>query len=193
MGVDIIQDQMSASLLEPPVFQDDGASVTVLLPLARTVSRDEYAWITRATAQQELTASDSILLVAAARGQALTNKAARTLLRSDSVEVRASLQRLCQLGLLVQEGQRSGARYRLADELPALSSRRSASEADLQEAVLGLVARGPVANADVRDALGLDRLECLRLLNRMVSEGKLTRSGIKRGTRYGLPDGRSDI
>ncbi len=188
MGIDLIQDQMSEQMLEPPDFEDDGTSVTVRLPLARTVTSDEYAWVVRAAQDRTLNREDRVLLVAAARGQLLTNKVARALLHADSVDARASLQRLCQMGLLTQVGQRSGARYRLADSLPTLDSRRPASDADFHAVILELVASGPVTNADVRGATGLDRADTLRLLQGMVDEGLLGRSGTKRGTRYQLPD-----
>ena len=42
----------------------------------------------------------------------------------------------------------------------------------------------PVTNARVRQATGLDRDDALAILDRLVNEGRLVRTGTKRGTRY---------
>jgi very-short-patch-repair endonuclease len=55
--------------------------------------------------------------------------------------------------------------------------------------VLQLAARGPISNGDVRDATGLDGTRARDLLVQLVAEGRLHRTGAKRGTRYHLVDG----
>jgi predicted HTH transcriptional regulator len=57
---------------------------------------------------------------------------------------------------------------------------------ELEGLVLELAARGPVTNASVRAATGLDRVEALRLLERLVRAGRLQRLGERRGSRYVL-------
>lgn len=50
-----------------------------------------------------------------------------------------------------------------------------------------LAREGPITNADVRGATGLDRVEALALLDRLVGTGRLNRVGQRRGTRYHVP------
>ncbi len=42
----------------------------------------------------------------------------------------------------------------------------------------------PLTNKRVRERTGLDRVETLKLLDELVSEGRLERIGTRRGTQY---------
>ncbi|MGH2781329.1 MAG: hypothetical protein ACRDLA_07955 [Thermoleophilaceae bacterium] len=53
--------------------------------------------------------------------------------------------------------------------------------ADLVE---GLADDGPITNSAVRKATGLDRNESLAILDRLVKDGRLIRTGQRRGTKY---------
>jgi hypothetical protein len=50
-----------------------------------------------------------------------------------------------------------------------------------------LVDDGPITNSDVRQATALDRVESLAILNRLVKNGRLIRTGERRGTKYRRP------
>ena len=52
---------------------------------------------------------------------------------------------------------------------------------ELASLVESLAADGPIQNADVRRATGLDRAESLAVLDRLVREGRLIRTGARRG------------
>ncbi|MGH3932268.1 MAG: ATP-binding protein, partial [Pseudonocardiaceae bacterium] len=186
-GVDVMQDVMAERLLDPPVFDADAASVTVDLPLTSTVTVAERAWVGEIENRGQLRPRDRILLVHAARGRILTNATARAQLGVDSTHARGALHRLRDAGLLAQEGERSGARYRLADTItppPGLKL----SRANLHELVLDLARQGPVTNHQLRDRLSLDRVEALRLLTGLVESGQLVRVGERRGVHYLLAD-----
>jgi ATP-dependent DNA helicase RecG len=186
-GVDVMQDVMAERLLEPPIFEADAVSVTVDLPLTSTVTVAERAWVGEIENRGDLRPRDRILLVHAARGRVLTNATARAQLGVDSTHARGALHRLRDAGLLVQEGAKSAARYRLADTItppPGLTL----SRATLHDLVLDLARQGPITNYQLRERLSLDRVEALRLLTDLVESGQLVRAGERRGAHYLLAD-----
>ncbi len=185
-GVDVMQDTMRSEMLEPPQFQDTGHSVVVTLPVRAAVAPIERAWIRELETRGELAPTDRLVLVHAARGEELTNSVVRGLSQVDSHEARAMLQRLRDGGFLVQHGERGGSFYRLAESLRPPAGLRL-GPADLADIVERLADGGPVANADVRAATGLDRLAALAVLDGLVRAGRLRRSGERRGTRYSRP------
>jgi ATP-dependent DNA helicase RecG len=182
-GVDVMQDEMHANLLEPPEFDDDGTSVAVTLRLSAVVAPAERAWLQQFTSDATFTPNDRHLLVMAARGETLTNSSARQRLGIDSTQTRAALQRLRDRGLLIQTGQRSGSRYHLAPDIVAPGTPRQ-TPLDVEATILELASRGPITNTIVRDHTGLDRAQATAALDRLVRNGKLRRVGERRGTRY---------
>jgi hypothetical protein len=46
---------------------------------------------------------------------------------------------------------------------------------------------GPIRNADVREATGPDWVQSLALLDRLLADRRLVRTGERRGTRYQKP------
>ncbi len=186
-GIDLMQDSMAEQLLDPPVFTADDTSVRVDLPLTSAITPAERAWVAEIESRDRLRPRDRILMVHAARGDILTNSTARELLSADSTHARGALQRLRDAGLLVQDGERSGARYRLADDITAPSGLRL-GRTDLLALVLALAGERPVTNAVVRERFSLDRAEALQILNELVNRGDLVRVGERRGARYIRPD-----
>jgi ATP-dependent DNA helicase RecG len=182
-GVDVMQDEMTEALLDPPKFEDLGHGVRVTLPIRGPISPQERAWVLEVERRGALAAGDRITLVHAARGEALTNARVRELLGADSRDARASLKRLRDAGFLEQVGERGGATYVLAQSIRAPAAFRL-SPSGLEEFVLGLAADEPLTNTRVRHATGLDRAETLRVLDKLVREGRLQRRGEKRGTHY---------
>lgn len=185
-GIDVMQDRMADALLDPPRFADLGNSFEVTLPVHSPITPDERAWVTAVEDEGRLHRADRLLLVLAARGERLTNAVARQALGVDSIAARAALQRLCGAGLLLRHGQRGGASYTLAPHLGG-ARRLTADEIEalVMEHAIGL---GSVTNEAVRDVAGLDRLQALAVLDRLVAKGYLVRVGSRRGTRYEVPD-----
>jgi ATP-dependent DNA helicase RecG len=182
-GVDVMEDVMLTEMLEAPRFEEDGQTVSLALPIQSTVTPPERAWIRELQSRGEVKPVDRLLLVHAARGEELTNSRAREILHADSTTARASLQRLRDLGYLEQTGQRGGARYRLDRSFTPPAGLRLGEE-ELAEIVESLAQRGPISNADVRAATGLDAVGALALLTTLVDDGRLIRSGERKGTRY---------
>jgi ATP-dependent DNA helicase RecG len=181
-----MQDTMRSEMLEPPEFSDTGHSVEVVLPIRTAVAPVERAWIRELESRGELEGSDRLVLVHAARGEALTNARVRAVVQTDSQGSREVLRRLRDQGFLQQHGQRGGATYTLAGALRPPAGLRLGPE-ELASLVERLADEGSIQNADVRRATGLDRVESLAVLDRLVGEGRLIRSGQRRGTRYRRP------
>jgi ATP-dependent DNA helicase RecG len=185
-GIDVMQDSMAEALLDPPVIRDLDHSVQVTLPVQGAISPQERAWILEVERRGSIAPRDRLLLIHAARGESLTNEGARQLLGCDSRDARRALQRLKDAGFLVQIGERGGAHYLLSEGIDAPAAFRLPPSA-LRDLVLSLAEGAPLTNASVRAATGLERAEALRLLDSLVSEGRLIRHGERRGTRYVAP------
>ena len=185
-GVDVMQDVMRSEMLDPPEFFDHRQSVEVVLRIRSAVAPVERAWIRELESRGELEGPDRVVLVHGARGEALTNSRVRELLQVDADAARTTLQRLRDRGFLIQHGQRGGATYTLAGSLrPPAGLRLTPPE--LADLVERLASDGPISNADVRGATGLDRVASLSILDALVSQGRLERVGQRRGTRYTRP------
>jgi ATP-dependent DNA helicase RecG len=187
MGVDVMEDTMNEEMLDPPEFHDNGHEVAVTLPVRSAVAPTERAWIRELERRGSLAGPDRLLLVHAARGEALTNAMAREILQVDRSGARIALQRLRDAGFLEQRGERGGASYHLVSNLEPPAGLRLGPD-ELAELIEGLAAERPISNQDVRDATGLDRWKVRDLLGAMASEGRLVKVGRRRGTRYLLPD-----
>ena len=183
-GVDVMEDEMAANLLRPPEFSEPGGgrSVAVTLWLEATVTKEERAWVHELEQQGELQPQDRLLLVVAARGDRLTNARARDILGVDALAARGVLQRLRDAGLLVQEGVRGGAAYRISSDLERSHAHLSVAEVDAL--VLKMARKTPVTNAILRERTGLSRPQALAVLSRLVAGGRLERRGERRGVRY---------
>ena len=150
------------------------------------VAPAERAWIRELERRGSLKGPDRLILVHAARGETLTNAKAREILQMDRPGARAVLQRLRDEGFLEQRGERGGATYHLAGSLRPPAGLRLGPD-ELAQLITGLAADGLISNSDVRKATGLDRWKVRDLLATLVDEGRLTRTGERRGTRYRAP------
>lgn len=188
-GVDVMEDSMRDEMLDPPSFADTGHSVVVTLPVRSAITPRERAWVREIEGRGLIEGGDRLLLVHAARGQRLTNGRAREILATDVGAARRALQRLRDQGFIDQHGDRGGAFYVLRDSLQPPAGLRLSPEqlADLLVAAAEDSESPLLTNARVRELTGLDRPEALKLLERLVAEGRLVRVGIKRGTRYVRP------
>jgi ATP-dependent DNA helicase RecG len=182
-GIRVMQDAMRHEMLDPPAFADHGHEVEVVLPIRSPVAPVERAWVRELEQRGDLTGADRIVLVHAARGETMTNARVRAAVGTDAAEARETLQRLRDLGLLEQRGTRGGATYHLSGSLRPPAGLRLTPE-ELADLVEGLAVKQELTNARVREATGLDRVEALAILDRLVREGRLERTGSRRGTRY---------
>ncbi len=189
VGVDRIFDEMQSELLQAPTFIDTGSHVIVRLPTRAAATVEERAWLADVAALGKIDSSDRVVLVHALRNEHLTNARVRTLLNTSEAGARHRLARLVDLGMLVRHGERAATTYSIAASLPGATPIDDAATAD---AVLALAAqRGSVSNTDVRESLGIDRADALRVLQGLVTDGRLEQFGSRRGTRYAVPPNRT--
>ena len=186
-GVDLMEDAMAEELLDPPRFDELDHEVRVTLPLNSAVVPAERAWIKELERRGSLQVADRLLLVHAARGEALTNSLAREILHADRDLARKALQRLRDAGFVRQHGKRGGTAYYLEDSLAPPAGLRL-DRVELAAAIEAMAAEQPITNALVRRATGLERGEVKYLLKGLVDEGRLEKVGERRGTRYRLPE-----
>ena len=187
LGVDRMQDQMRAEMLDPPEFDDSDAAVEVILPIHGAVAPREKAWIREAERRGGIAAPDRIALVHTGAGEVLTNAHVRELLNVDSVEARQILQRLRDAGFLRQSGIKGGAQYYLAEGLQPPAGLRL-TPIELKQLVVDLARAGGITNAAIRESTGLGREQAKRLLRELVEEERLVLVGERKGARYVLPD-----
>lgn len=185
-GVDLMQDEMARNLLDPPKFRDLGHAVEVTLPVHSPVTPEERAWVSELDRQGRLEPGDRLLLVVAARGERLNNARAREELHCDALAARSALRRLVDAGLVRQLGERGGATYVLADKIRRPAAFRLSMD-DLCDLLVRSAEQGSLTNQRVRDVTGMDRQAALSVLTSLVEQGRLVRSGSRRGTSYGLP------
>jgi ATP-dependent DNA helicase RecG len=186
-GVDVMVDAMRSELLDPPRFRDLGHAVEVSLPVRSAVTVAERAWVREIEARGHIQPTDRLILVHAARGERLSNSRVRELLSIDSADARQALGRLRDAKLLVQHGTRGGATYVLADSIGAPAGLRL-SPAEIEDLLVEMAVEEPITNLSVRQRTGLDRAQALRVLDRLVTSGRLRRTGTRRGTRYVVPE-----
>ena len=184
-GIDVMEDTMLAEMLEPPIIEDRDHSVTLRLPIRSAVAPDERAWIQELERRGTLSGPDRLVLVHAARGEILTNSKVREITQVDDGSAREILHRLRDSGFLIQRGERGGATYRLEGSLAPPAGLRL-DEEELFELIEGLAEGGPITNADIRSATGLERTEVRALLASLVRDRKLVQKGERRGTHYVL-------
>jgi ATP-dependent DNA helicase RecG len=185
-GVNVMEDTMREEMLDPPQIEDHGHQVAITLPARSAVAPVERAWIRELEERGHLEGSDRLVLVHAARGETLTNAAVRDILQTDSQTARLLLQRLRDAGFLKQHGQRGGVTYHLAERLQPPAGLRLGPD-ELADLLVDLAGDGPISNANVREATGLDRDEARSMLAKLTQEGRLVQSGTRRGTRYRAP------
>lgn len=187
-GIDVMLDRMAEQMLDPPRFEDRGHEVVVHLPVRSVVAAEERAWLLELEHRDALEPADRLVLVHAARGETLSNSRVREILATeDRLAARRVLARLETQGFVERRGVRGGATYQLSSSLRPPAGLRL-NEQQLEDVVLELAARGAIRNADVRAVTGLDRSQALSCLERLVKDGRLIRSGQRRGTTYRVPE-----
>jgi ATP-dependent DNA helicase RecG len=186
-GIDVMEDTMLEEMLDPPRFEDHGHEVAVTLPVRSAVAPVERAWVRELEKRGALEGPDRLVLVHAARGEILTNAKVREIIQADGGMAREVLHRLRDAGFLEQRGERGGATYSLEGSLEPPAGLRLGAE-ELAQLIEGLATKGPIRNADVREATGLGRSEVRALLRRLVREERLIQTGQRRGTRYLAPN-----
>lgn len=142
------------------MIEDLRHSVVVTLPVRSAVAPIERAWVRELERRGTLAGSDRLVLVHAARGEALTDAKVREIIGTDDATAREILHRPRDENFLEQRGRHGGASYHLVGDLAPPAGLRLGPE-ELAEFVVAMAAKGRVSSADVRKETGLERGEAL--------------------------------
>ena len=179
-GVDRMYREMEARLMEPPIFSDTGASVTVTLLNRSLVEVEDQVWLSL-LGSYRLTAPERLALVTARREGHVTPRRMRELLPGANAP--AMLTGGVAKGLFARVGVRGGARYILSDEV-VLRVGATAMEAQSrkQQALLDEINRlGSISTIEGARLLGEERAMVRNLLNDLARAGMVRPEGRTRG------------
>lgn len=113
-GIPEIRRALAEADLPGPRFRDGVIRFQAELSNASLLSREDRAWLLDLPGGDSLTVAQRHALVAMKNGQTMTNSSYRAEFPMDSVDARRDLQQLVSYGLVVTEGERGGAGYRLS-------------------------------------------------------------------------------
>ena len=175
--------------LAPPQLVDNGASFNLMLKNHVLMSAEALAWLDQFRHHQ-LSQHERIALAYLWVNDRIYNRDYVRLAASTSTEATQALRRMVDKKLLMMHSTRGGAYYTLAKiEPPTEVSNPSKEKEDVDvNVVLSLLhEQESISRRDVMATLQCTAKQALRLLQRMVRQGKLRQIGIKKATRYTLP------
>ena len=163
-GVDVMQDSMAEALLDPPVFEDLGHSMSVTLPIRGPISPQERAWVM----EVERHAATCSPWIGSLSFTPPAARLSRTLACESFLALIAAMRGKVFEGFATLDSSNSLASAEVrSTRLRAPFGHRLSSECrppDLKQCVMELAAEERLTNAKVRAATGLDRVETFRLL-----------------------------
>lgn len=181
-GIPRIYAEMEEAWLRPPEFNVVAESLfDVVLHNTPVLGDDARAWLKRFPVA-DLTSNQLRLLVyAREHDKRFTSHAYQRLVGTDIASAQRDIRALIGRGL-VERTAKHGKVYALVDNV------ETEPEVDIPEQLRTLIpllrGGGSIANADVREALDVDRATAARLLDQWRLAGWLTRSNTGRWTRY---------
>jgi len=186
-GVDRMYREMSARLMEDPVFDATDSSVTVTLFNRFLVDIEEQAWL--ALLGTALTSRDERLALVTIRraGSAARRHLAERIPESN---VDRLLSSLTAKGFLVRVGRGGGTRYQLSDEvlLRVGSTGIEAHQRREQLVMDELACRGSLSTAETAALLRESRSSARQVLAGLTEAGLVRPEGNTRARRYHLAD-----
>jgi ATP-dependent DNA helicase RecG len=183
-GVDRMIDEMEARLMPPPAFLPTAHSVTVLLFNRTPLSIEEQAWLAHLT-DLHLSPAETRLIVEARRRGSVARRELELIL--PEVDLKALLRSALARELIVQQGQRGGARYVLSDRVVLRSGGRGppVGPPERQALLEELRRRGQMTTSEAAAFLGDDRRLAVRaLLEELVGAGEVEAVGERRWRRW---------
>lgn len=183
-GVDRMIDEMEARLMAPPTFVSTDDSVTVVLYNRTPLSVEDQAWLAL-LADLDLTPAETRLIVETRRRGTVARRELEPALMG--VDVPGLLRSAVARGLVVQRGQRGGARYALSDEIVLRAGARGVQARDRRRQMLldELRRRGQMTTPEAADFLGeSDRRAVRALLDELVRVGEVEAVGERRWRRW---------
>ncbi|MEU1503934.1 crosslink repair DNA glycosylase YcaQ family protein [Kitasatospora sp. NPDC005748] len=212
-GIPTVLESLSRAGMVPPRFHDQVVRFTVRVPNHTLLGPEDLNWLATLPAASSLDDTQRHALVAMRHGKRWTNSTLREAFPMDSREARSALAGLVDSGVAVAMGERGGRVYQLSPNIAGENgvARESSltlfdsepevigelwqpkprtREAGLLNELLikGLLAKGPMAAADIADRSGLTPRQVAYALSKMHKAGEVVRSGGKgRKTVYSIP------
>lgn len=183
-GVDRMIDEMEARLMAPPTFVPADDSVTVVLHNRTPLSVEDQAWLAL-LGDLDLSPNETRLVVEARRRGTVARRELEATL--PGVDVPALLRAAVARGVVVQQGQRGGARYALSDEIVLRAGARGIQARDRRRQTLldELRRRGQMTTPEAADFLGdSDRIAVRALLDELARAGEIAAVGERRWRRW---------
>jgi ATP-dependent DNA helicase RecG len=169
----------------PPDFDSvGGVSLRVTQRNQPVYDRETFAWLQRFKDSELSGDQKRLLAFAHGQGDRFTSRDYQRLAGLDVYHASVSIRALIRKGV-VRPTEKGGRVY----EVVAPGLRRRPVPSELVRLLPTIEAQGWVRNQDVQDVLGVSRATATRLLERLVAEGWLERSGARRGSRYFLLQG----
>lgn len=182
-GVDRMFHEMEVRLMEPPLFDDSGSSITVTFKNQALVSVEDQVWLSL-LGKFDLSPEERRLLVLAKREGQVTPRRLRELLGEEDAS--GLLQRSMAKGLVTRVGRSGGSRYILSEEI-ALRAGTSGVEArsrKRQTLLDEIRRRGSLSTAEAIALVDEPARIVRDLLNDLASSGSVEARGNTRARRY---------
>lgn len=197
-GIDtIFYEQLRNGRPAPSYERSNESTVVLVLPGGEANLDFVRLIVEEAGAGRHLGLDDLLILNALWRDRQLTTEDAARLTQKPEGEVRATLNRLVEIGLVERRGERKGrtwhltaATYRRLGESAAYIRQRSFETIQQEQMVLQYVCtHGQITRGEVAELCRLSPMQAYRLLKKLEKDGKIKRiSGSTKGTKYGLPN-----
>ncbi|MYD85554.1 MAG: hypothetical protein F4018_19260 [Acidobacteria bacterium] len=184
-GIDRMYREMEVRLMEPPVFEATGTSVTVTLRNRMLVDVEDQVWLNQ-LGSDEVTIDERRAMVAARRLGTVAPRDLRAMLPYTRVD--ALLTQMVAKGLLTRVGRRGGTRYALSDAMvrhagnPGVAAQNRRRQVLLDE----IRRRGNISTSQAAMLLDAAPAAVRGLLNELVRVGLVRAAGRTRARRYYL-------
>jgi ATP-dependent DNA helicase RecG len=191
IGVDNMIRAMRDAGLEPPIFQDSGTSVTIILKNVTLLDDETINWLSP-LADAPLNHRERMALAFLRRNPLITNQVYQRINNVDSVQGTHDLSELVVLGLLRQHGTRGGAYYTLAVDWASIKDKSFTGIFEkgwAKEAgkIIGyLIEKGRITNTECRELLGTNAARAHYLLRSLARIDVLQPIGERKNRYYTL-------
>ncbi|MFZ3207444.1 MAG: ATP-binding protein [Geobacteraceae bacterium] len=185
-GIKAMLGAMRSANLEPPRFNDRRTSFLVTLRNLTMMNPEALAWLSR-FADIPLNDRQRLALVYLRHNQQIANFDYQRLAHVDSVSATRDLRGLVQARLTLQHSTRRWTHYTL--NVPAEKVVEAVIPQTQEEKILDHVrVNGFITRKQCTILLGLKDISARKVLFEMRDKGMLKQVGVKKGSRYVLPD-----
>jgi len=189
-GIPRMHEVMEKEGLKSPEFRLEAGSIfTVVLYNTPVYSPETLQWLKQFETYELSPNQKRLLAYAHAHGGTFTSRAFQKLVGVDLYTASRDIKDLIRKGI-VRLTKKGGRVYKVMEKV--LPKTTTLPE-DFVKMIPRLKKKGFLQNKDIREVLGLSRIQAYRRLNEWVSEGLLLKKNKGRGAKYVLPQNVSSI